>query len=116
MSGSVSCDHLIVAFLQILRWNWCRATVALYFARAVTPMSVALRHSILPLIDSIIDLALPNGVDSNFPPTALCPHEAALIRRSSIDLQLFTHSKYFEAETNHFAVKPNAKVRKAADS
>ncbi len=79
--------------VQILRWNWCRAIIALSFAKAVAPMAFALRHSILPLIDSTIDLTMPYCVDSD-------ASEECAIRRSAIDLQLFTHTKYFENEVN----------------
>jgi hypothetical protein len=114
----VVATHELLAFVQILRWNWCRVTIALCFTRAVTPLSVALRHCILPLIDSIMNLVMPTGVDYISDSAKLCAHEAALIHRRSIDVQLFTHCKYFETETSHLSasLKVKAKVRKAPDS
>ncbi len=105
--------------VQILRWNWCRAIIALSFAEAVAPMSFALRHSILPLIDSTIDLAMPYCVDTAsfaYHPDA---SEECVIRRSAIDLQLFTHTAYFENEVNcsvASAIKLSTEVPDAPDS
>ncbi len=75
-------------------------------------MSVALRHYILPLIDhSIMNPLVPIGADDDvYDLPKVCAHEAALIRGSAINLQRFTHCKYFETEISHHSVslKPKA--------
>ncbi len=98
---------------QILRWNWSRVVLALSFARSVAPMAFALRFSILPLIDNVMQLAFDRGVE--YDPSFfvhLSPAHECEIERSSINLQRFTVTKYAETELRR--VKPRA--RKAPDS
>ncbi len=103
---------------QILRWNWSRVAVALSFARSVAPTAFALRYSVLPLIDAIMFLAFEYGVE----PGPNCFHEdedrclqESELQRSTISLQTFISTKYFEAELcRSMLSKPRA--RKAPDS
>ncbi len=73
-------------------------------------MAFALRFSILPLIDNVMQLAFDGGVDDPF--EDLSPAHECEIERSSINLQRFTVTKYAEAELRRF--KPRA--RKVPDS
>jgi hypothetical protein len=84
--------------------------LALSFARSTAPMAFALRYSILPLIDNVMQLAFDKGVDD--PLEDLSPAHECEIEHSSINLQRFTVTKYAEAELCR--VRPRA--RKAPDS
>jgi hypothetical protein len=101
---------LLFRCAQILRWNWSRVVLALSFARSTASMAFALRFSILPLIDNVMQLAFDGGVDDPF--EDLSPAHECEIERSSINLQRFTVTKYAEAELRRF--KPRA--RKVPDS
>ncbi len=92
--------------------------LALGFARSTAPMAFALRFSILPLIDSIMQFAFHRGVEPGDPPlneSRLSGEHEHEIRCSSINLQSFTRSKYFEAEV-HLSGQPKTLVRKNPDS
>jgi hypothetical protein len=109
----LGCMTCCCVWNQILRWNWSRVVVALSFARSTASMAFALRFSVLPLVESIMHLAFENGVeqeDSLYSNDASHEHD---IRLSTIDLQHFTRTKYFETE-HHKRSKPRA--RKVPDS
>ena len=90
--------------------------LALSFARSTVPMAFALRFSILPLIDSIMRSAFDRGVEPvQYRGDGLSAEHSCEIRRSSIDLQRFSLTHYFETELQRFA-PPKARVRKAPDS
>ncbi len=92
--------------------------LALRFARSVAPTASALRFSILPLIDSIMHLAFDRGVESSFLWTSgnrLSAEHECEIRRSAINLQSFTHTKYFETEL-HRHIPPKARICNISDS
>ncbi len=89
--------------------------LALSFARSTASMAFALRFSILPLIDNVMQLAFDTGVvhDPAFLHLeSFGPAQECIIERSSISLHRFTLTKYAEAELRR--VKPRA--RKAPDS
>ncbi len=78
--------------------------LALSFARSTAPMAFALRYSVLPLIDAMMQLAFDKGVEPLSNPFDLnqydvlsAAHEKDL-QRSAINLQSFTRTKYFETE------------------
>ncbi len=109
--SAAHCLHLFASFdlgsfflLQIARWNWSRVVLALSFARSIAPMAFALRYSVLPLIDSIVQLAFDKGVEKLSIPFSpyideifTCEDEIDL-QRSAISLQSFTRTTYFETE------------------
>ncbi len=70
--------------------------MALSFARSVAHMSFALRYSVLPLIDRVLELAEETSRSD--------------IRSSAIDLQRFVLTRYFNSEQN---VHSKPRVRKA---
>ncbi len=84
--------------------------LALSFARSIASMAFALRYSALPLIDSIMHLAFEYGVEDSTQ-NYISAQEMFDIERSSIDLQRFTRSKYFEGELQRSKLKP--RIRKA---
>jgi hypothetical protein len=108
---------------QILRWNWSRVVLALSFARSTASMAFALRFSILPLIDSLMHLAFEDGAERNCVPEGyqnedvrfLTAEQAFDIKRSAINLQRFTLTKYFETALSSQS-KPRGQVRKKPDS
>jgi hypothetical protein len=88
----------------MLRWNWSRVVLALSFARSAAPMAFALRFSILPLIDNIMQLAFDKGVEHH-----LTPSQACEIERTAINLNRFFVTMYFETELQRHS-KPKRKA------
>jgi hypothetical protein len=72
--------------------------LALSFARSVAPMAFALRFSVLPLIDTIMQLAFDKGTEPCVATDGLIPEHECEIERSAINLQRFSRTKYFETE------------------
>jgi hypothetical protein len=95
--------------------------LALSFARSTAPMAFALRYSVLPLIDAMVQLAFDNGVEEFSNPfhtgvgDFLSDEQEFDLLRSVISLQLFTRTKYFETELRRHS-KPKACTRKTLDS
>ncbi len=90
--------------------------LALSFARSTAPMTFALRYSVLPLIDTIIRLAFDKGAEAHRTcSTGLKVEHVCEIERSTINLQLFTHTKYFDSELHRHS-RPKARSRKTPDS
>jgi hypothetical protein len=84
---------------QILRWNWSRVVLALSFARSTASMAFALRLSVLPLVDSIIQFAFDIGVERRMGLSGfLNVDEEMELQRSTINLKRFVCTKYFECE------------------
>ncbi len=87
--------------------------LALSFARSTAPMAFALRFSILPLIDSIMHLAFQGVVEDD---NDLSCADSFEIGCSAINTQLFTRTKYFEAELHRSHDNAKSRVRKTPDS
>jgi hypothetical protein len=88
-------------------------------------MAFALRYSVLPLISTVMQLAFDKGVeppwhggpysDPYFYPEPFSPAHERDLQRSAINLQPFTHTKYFEAELRRHS-QSRARTRKTPDS
>ncbi len=78
--------------------------LALSFARSTASMAFALRYSVLPLIDTMMQLAFDKGVEKYSNPfnpfldEALSAEHEVDLQRSAINLQPFTCTKCFETE------------------
>ncbi len=73
--------------------------LALSFARSVAPVAFALRFSVLPLIDSIMQLTADKDTEAPSPAkNKSVAEEVCEIERSATDLQRFTATLYFERE------------------
>ncbi len=90
--------------------------LALSFARSTAPMAFALRFSVLPLIDSIMQLAFHRGVEPDADESVELPSAHAFeIQRSAMNLQRFTLTKYFERELQR-THRCRPRMRKTPDS
>jgi hypothetical protein len=75
--------------------NWARIALVISFVRGVQAMSSALKYSVLPLCDSVIE---PLGVSSHYHD----PDWNGFDRTMLVPLQAFITSRFFAA-----AVKPS---------
>ncbi len=83
--------------------------LALCFARSVAAVTSALRFAVLPLIDSVLHLAFEDGVEGALShPTGSV--DDLDIERSARNVQLFTLTKYFEAELQRSSNKSKPTV------
>jgi hypothetical protein len=78
-------------------------------------MAFALRYSVLPLIDTIMQFAFHRGAEYCAPTPTIMPAHEWEIERSAINLQRFSRTKHFETELQRHS-KPNARARKAPDA
>jgi hypothetical protein len=89
--------------------------LALSFARSTASMSFALRFSVLPLVDSVMQLTSDHemDLDDRVIPQAAVLEQACELEHSSISIQRFSVTKYFETELQRPS-KP--RIRKTPNS